>query len=138
YDERFDEYLFCSVLGKAEGMYGLSVYIGFNGLLSLHTSLTKNLSIEQLFQLHSNLLLQFESKSNKKTENHLSPSSLLVNEGVIAQFTSYKPGYFPWKIDDREAAMFRLAIEMTLYIYEKSQEGYPIPKYIEKGELLLL
>src|SRR5699024_5105965 len=41
YDEQFDEYLFCSVLGNDNGLYGLSVYVGFNGLLSLHTSLTK-------------------------------------------------------------------------------------------------
>lgn len=138
YDERFDEFIFCSVLGKDEEMYGLSVYIGFNGLLSLHTSLTKNLSIEQLFQLHANLLLQFEKKNKKRKQHYSSPASFFANDEVSAQFTSYKPGYFPWKIDKKEAAMFILAIEMTLYIYEKAKAGYPIPNYIEKDELLLL
>lgn len=137
YDDRFDEYLFCSVLGNDEGLYGLSVYIGFNGLLSLHTSLTKNLSIEQLFQLHANLLLQFERKS-KNQKHATSPVSFFSNDQVTAQFTSYKPGYFPWKIDEKEAAMFQLAIEMTLYIFEKAKKGYAIPNYIEKDELLLL
>lgn len=137
YDERFDEYLFCSVLGKENDLYGLSVYIGFNGLLSLHTSLTKRLSIEQLFHLHSNLLLQFENKPNEKQHMQTNSSTFITND-VKAHFTSYKPGYYPWKMNERERAMFSLAIEHTLKLYEDVESGFTIPNYIETDQILLI
>lgn len=135
YDERFDEYLFCTVLGHDNGLYGLSVYKGFNGLLSLHTSLKKRLSMEQLFHIHDNILLQFES--NEASEKLVAPS-FFINDSVNAQFTSYKPGYFPWKINDEEVAMFTLAVEQTLQLFEWKEKGFHIPNYIEEEELLLL
>lgn len=138
YDDRFDEYLFCSVLGNDEGMYGLSVYIGFNGLLSLHTSLTKKLSIEQLFQLHENLLLSFETKDYKQEKDTIVSPVFFSNEKVAAQFTSYKPGYFPWKIDEKEASMFSFALEQTIHLYKMMEKHFTIPNYIEEDRLLLL
>lgn len=137
YDARFDEYLFCSVLGKENGLYGLSVYVGFNGLLSLHTSLTKKLSIEQLFHLHANLLLRFEKHSDNHKGQKLA-AAIFTNEEVNAQFTSYQPGYYPWKINEKEAAMISLALKHTLHIFDKIQSGFSIPNYIEEDQILLV
>src|SRR5699024_4123423 len=92
YDGRFDQYLFCSVLGKENGLFGLSVYIGFNGLLSLHTSLTKKLSIEQLFHLHANLLLRFEKETPSSFQSSKGAPDL-VDENIRVHYTSYEPGY---------------------------------------------
>lgn len=139
YDESYDEYLFCSILGNNSDLYGLSVYIGFNGLLSLHTSLTKNLSIEQLFQIHSNLLLRFEQNNkNEALIERANKQPLVINDNIVAQFTSYRPGYFPWEIDEKEASMFILAIEETLRILEKIKSGLLLPNYIKEDCLLLL
>lgn len=134
YDSHFDEYLFCTILGKESDLLGLSVYIGFNGLLSLHTSLTKNLNIDQLFQLHDNLLLQF----NPKDESPPASTPFYENDEVYAQLTSYKPGYFPWKLNEKEALLLTLAIEQTLYLFERIKQGYKIPNYIEEDQFLIL
>lgn len=138
YNKDFDEYLFCTVLGQKNDFIGLSVYRGFTGLVSLHSSLTKSLSIEQLFQLHKNLLLQFQKMPELPAKEFNSASSYLDEVGVYAQFTSYKPGYYPWKLSGKEVSLFSFALRRTLELFEKVKLGYDIPHYINEDRILLL
>ncbi len=134
YDADFDEYLFCTILGKENDLLGFSVYVGFNGLLALHTSLTKPMKMEQLFPLQDNLLLQFHPNE----EGDLTSPSVYRNQEVYAQLTSYKPGYFPWKLNDKERCLLSTALEQTLSLFKEVEAGYRMPNYIEDGLFLFV
>lgn len=139
YDEQINEYIFCSILGDHHDLYGLSVYVGFNGLLSLHMSLKQNFSIEQLFQIHSNLLVTFE----RQTRNEIIPSDkkqppFTLDNGVVAQFTSYQPGYFPWNVNEQEAIIVTIAIKEVLRLLKRIQSGFSLPNFLEDDSLLLI
>lgn len=139
YDQRVDEYIFCSVLGDNHDLYGLSVYTGFNGLLSLHMSLTQNFDIDQLFQIHSSLLLRFERQTRKQIVSSNSTQSFLqMKNGLISQYTSYQPGYFPWHINEKEAATVILALKEILRLLKRIQSGFIIPNYLTDDTLLLI
>src|SRR5690625_836002 len=61
YDEANDEHYFCSILGKAEEIFGLSVYIGFDGLLSLLDSFEGAKTPEEIMKHQRSLLISFEN-----------------------------------------------------------------------------
>lgn len=139
YDDRIDDYIFCSVLGDHHDLYGLSVYKGFNGLMSLHMSLTHNFRIEQLFQIHSSILVRFERQNRNEIiqQEKLQPPYKMQN-GLIAQFTSYEPGYFPWQIDEKEAAIISLAIRKILDLLGRVKNGFLLPNYVTDDSILLI
>lgn len=138
YAERFDEYIFCSVLGDHHDLYGLSVYVGFDGLLALHMSLTKKLTIDQLFQIHSNILLRFEKKKRHDAHSHNQRhASYEMDNEILAQYTSYKSGRFPWHIDEKEAELMKLALKEMLHLHKRVASGFQLPNYVKDESVLL-
>jgi len=112
---------YCCVMGNAGELFGLGVYLGSMGLLAYEmvaTGVLKPGDIEVLGYQRC-LMVDFEDR------NALRPYDLdLIKRSGLKfrgrkswpRFTSYRPGYVPWKLTDEEARFLTIAIQQALFV----------------------
>ena len=52
-------------------------------------------------------------------------------------FMSYKPGYYPWMIEDEEARMMTLAFQGTMSVLQDIKNESKIPSFYDDGQLYI-
>lgn len=134
------EKMFCCIMGALQEEFGMAVYIGDEG----HQILMKILrdEIDDEFEIVENqrsILLSFENRE----ELHHKDYQLIKANGMSfrgkkqwPQFRSFKPGYYPWMIDQEEARLLKIAIEQAIEVVKAAENGLPIPDMLEEGEVL--
>lgn len=119
------ENMYCSVLGGADIEYGLSIFIGQEGYHYL-----MNLFNEQIKDKHDFLRLRgislYFTDRNELEEFDV---DLLKQYGRTyrgkkqwIQFRSFKPGYFPWLLDEEEARLLSVVLRQLIPIVTSAYE----------------
>ncbi len=112
---------YCCVMGNAGELFGLGVYLGTMGLLSYEmvaTGVLKPGDIEVLSYQRC-LMVDFEDRSALKPYDlELIKRSGLKFRGRKnwPRFTSYRPGYVPWKPTAEQARFLTIAIQQALSV----------------------
>src|SRR5699024_7013430 len=124
------EWIYCSVLGGGGEVFGLAVYIGDEGYTALMGSLSDMPPNFDFIVSQRSLLLSFEDREDlEKDDYRLVKSYDIPFRGRKSwpSFTSYKPGFYPWLMDDEEARLMLLGIERTMEVYQELTEGLEMP-----------
>lgn len=141
YIEERDEYIFCSVLGSNEEMYGFTVYEGFHGFLALFASLLKDISIETIMQYQTSILLHFAPYSEKEKQSfpyvELMPTAL-KNHRIWPYVTSYQAGFYPWRVNQEELSLLTLALTQTIKILNNTSSFAKLPSFKSDNKMLCL
>jgi hypothetical protein len=112
---------YCCVMGNAGELFGLGVYLGSMGLLAYEMVATGALQpgdIEVLSYQRC-LMVDFEDRSALRSYDlDLIKRSGLKFRGRKSwpRFTSYRPGYVPWKLTADEARFLIIAIRQALSV----------------------
>lgn len=124
--------LFCSIIGASGKAFGLVVYPGYCGRLSLE-------SLKKPYTFTHDYLLSITSLNvNYCHENELDEKDITLiqnNELTFSdkndwiQFRSYDIGYFPWIPDTFGMTILQIAMEQTIEIIKKIQRGWVLPTF---------
>src|SRR5699024_1881725 len=141
FDEKSQIPIICSVLGNGENTYGLAIYIGREGLMSLvNTYLIEN-EWEQMniLQTQHSILLTLEDRENLTKEEY---AFLKKHKGSFRgkkawpSYTSYRPGFYPWQSSDEEIGYFVQALERVLQLTKDVKAGLFLPSFPEEEKIL--
>ncbi|WP_404454490.1 plasmid pRiA4b ORF-3 family protein [Virgibacillus necropolis] len=138
-DSNSGESYYCSVIGAGGNTFGLAVYVGQEGLLTLHdlwSGVKSNFDL--LLEQHS-LLLTFEDREDLQKEDYqFVKDNNVTFRGRKAWpvFISYQPGYTPWFIDDNEVIAFREVLEQAIEVCREVQAGMALPDLLKEDKLL--
>lgn len=134
------EHIYCSVLGGGDEMFGLAVYIGNDGYRSLMAAMTEDNSNFEFVLNQRSLLMSFEDREDLEKEEYALIKSYDVpfrGRKSWPSFMSYKPGYYPWLMDDEEARLMLLGIERSFEVYEEIMGGLELPDMLFDEEVLV-
>lgn len=136
-----DKILYCSILGNAQELYGLAVYIDFDGLFTLVNIFSgEEHDSFDILQGQRSLLLSFEDRNDlEKEEYSLIKTYDIPFRGKKAwpSFRSFKPGFYPWFMDNEEAYLLLVALEETLKIVEEVKDGMQLPHLVADDGILI-
>jgi Domain of unknown function (DUF6930) len=134
---------YCCVMGNAGQLFGLAVYLGSQGLLSYEMAATGVLEpddIELLSYLRC-LMVDFEDRSALRAYDlELIKSSGLKFRGRKSwpRFSSYMPGYVPWKLTTEEARFLTIAIRQALAVALRFKEDKALLDSPDPGEVFFV
>lgn len=134
------EYLFCSVLGQAEEMYGLAVYVGADGFFTLIDSLSGMKSGSEIVKHQRSLLVSFEDRTDLEQEEYDIIKSYDVSfrgKKAWPSFVSFKPGFYPWMLDEEEVRQMYIALNESIKMFEQIKDGLHLP-HIATDEKILV
>lgn len=140
FDPESENYLFCSVIGRAGDMFGLTVYFGMEGLFSLIDILTNARTEFDILQRQHSLLVSFENRNDIDAEEYnliKKYDTTFRGEKAWPSFISFVPGYFPWTMNNEEARVMLLALKETIAIYKEIEKGLELPDLLEDEELIV-
>jgi len=140
YDPVSSQYLFCSVIGNMGEIHGLAVYVGMDGFFALIDTLTSGRDEFDILQRQHGLLISFEDRLDlTKEEYKLIKSYDISFRGKKAwpSFVSYKPGYYPWQMNNEEARLMILALEEAMNVCEEMKTGLQLPDILKDEQLLI-
>src|SRR5699024_447396 len=141
FDEKSKIPIICSVLGNEENTFGLAIYIGREGLMSLvNTYLIENEFEEMnILQTQHSVLLTLEDREDLSREEY---AFLKKHKGSFRgkkawpSYTSYRPGFYPWHCSNQEIGYIVQALERVLQLTEDVQAGLFIPSFPEEEKIL--
>lgn len=125
-----NEYLFCSVMGAAGESFGLAVYVGKEGYQALMNTLEREEATFRLVTSQRSITVDFENRENLEKEDYNLIKTFDVpfrGKGAWPSFRSYKPGYYPWTIDEEEARILLVALGQAMEMYKELRTGLKIP-----------
>jgi uncharacterized protein DUF6930 len=134
---------YCCVMGNAGELFGLGVYLGSMGLLSYEMVATGVLQPGDLevFSYQSCLMVDFEDRRALRTYD----LELIKNSGLKfrgrnswPRFTSYRPGYVPWKLTVEEARFLTIAIQQALAVALRFKEDRALLNSPDPGEMFFV
>lgn len=110
------EYAYCSVLGKLGEEFGVAIYIGNAGLISLQSTVNGMIDFEDLLAQQRSILVSFSDRDELETPDY----DIIKNLGLSFRgqkqwpmFRSFKPGYYPWFIDEEEVKMASVVLKQV-------------------------
>lgn len=118
-DPETKEYVYCSIMGARSMEYGLSAFIGMEGVEYLR-GLQTELDIDGKYYLKQrSLQVSFSNRDELSKED----VQLLKEHGKSyrgknqwPQFRSFYPGFYPWILDEDEVRLFSLVIEQAIEV----------------------
>ena len=125
-----EEPIFCSIMGRGGTYYGISAYIGFEGLADfdmIARSEETGLPVDYIMSDQSNLSCYFGSRDELQVEQRKLIKNLELKfrgQGNWLYYESYKKGYTPY-LPDEEEVLLLIDIHKNLYMALKA--------YIEEG-----
>lgn len=141
FDQATDTPIICSVLGNSENTFGLAIYIGREGLMSLvNTYLIENdFEKMNILQTQRSLLLSLEDREDLAKEEY---KFLKKHEASFRgkkswpTYTSYRPGYYPWHCNEKEKDIFIQALEIIIQLTKDVKKGLYLPSFPEEEKIL--
>jgi len=109
---------YCCILGAAGEVFGISVYLGHEGLEGYWKAVNHPELIydEGAIHLKKCLLLTFEDRADlEEPDLQVIKDLELKFKGSRAwpEFRSYRPGYYPWYLTSKEVRFLTLCLEQT-------------------------
>ncbi|KEF38478.1 Plasmid pRiA4b ORF-3-like protein [Schinkia azotoformans MEV2011] len=118
-DPETKEYVYCSIMGAGGMEYGLSAFIGVEGIEYLRGLLTANIIDEKYYLKQRSLLISFSNRDELSKED----LQLLKEHGKSyrgknqwPQFRSFRPGFYPWFLDEEEVRLLSLVIKQVMEV----------------------
>src|SRR5258706_15353107 len=112
---------YCCVMGNAGELFGLGVYVGSAGLLGYEMVMSGAFepgSLDVLAQMRC-LMVEFEDRSALRPFDR----EVIKKSGVKFRgqkswplFTSYLPGYLPWRLTAKEARFLTTALRQAIEV----------------------
>ena len=135
------EMMYCSILGSADEMYGLAVYEGYEGYYML-LNIVNGIAPTQfdIQQYQNSLLLSFEDREDLEKEEYDLVKAYDVSfrgRKSWPSFRSFKPGYYPWFMDNRDAQKMLFALHEALFVVEEMKKGLYLPDIVNDEELFI-
>ncbi|MGP4105677.1 plasmid pRiA4b ORF-3 family protein [Virgibacillus sp. L01] len=133
------ERLFCSVLGGAGEMFGLAVYPGEQGYSTLMDTLESDISDMDFILKQRSLLVSFEDRLDLEKEDYDLVKAYNVSfrgKKSWPEFRSFKPGYYPWFMDEDEGWIMLEALEQAVELCEEVRDGLELPDFYSEGKVL--
>lgn len=132
-DPESGERLYCSIMGSLGDFLALGVYPGASGYQSfrkLYDVDPDTQAVDALY-LQDCLIVSFDDDDILDPEDRTFLESMGGDYRVgnaYPCFRSYKPGYFPWVLDEAEVRMLRLALEQArIFAEEIRDSGAVVP-----------
>ncbi|MFD2618744.1 plasmid pRiA4b ORF-3 family protein [Terrilactibacillus laevilacticus] len=125
--------VFCFVIGGINSEYGLSVFIGDEGLTTMTKIVSSGYTEEKIFEQRS-LLLTFSDRSDLSNEDYkLIKKEQLTYRGKKQwpQFRSFEPGKYPWYLSDKEVEWFICILDQAIHVVQKVIAGFSLPLFGE-------
>lgn len=119
-DPESKEIGYCCVMGAGGEVFGLALYRGRKGLDLYQKILNRTIDPEKLLVLQDALLAEFCDRADLEKEDRALLKSIdfkpLDSKDAPAYpiFRSYKPGYAPWFISEREAKWLTFAFQCAV------------------------
>src|SRR5699024_2325852 len=141
FDEKSNMPIICSVLGNSENTFGLAIYIGREGLMSLvNTYLIEN-EFEQMniLQTQRSVLLTLEDREDLTKEEYAfltKNKASFRGEKAWPTYTTYRPGFYPWHCSEQEIGYFVQALERVLQLTKDVKAGLFMPSFPEEEKIL--
>jgi len=115
---------YCCVMGAGGEIFGLAVYLGSKGLdvyLKELSRKTRPDDIELLFaQRCLTAFFCYRYELNSRDLRVIRSLSLRFRgANAWPQFRSYRPGYFPWHLDEGEASYLAIVLEQALNVADR-------------------
>lgn len=140
-----EDWFYCSVLGFSDIQYGLSVFIGNDGLKSLREIFGEPIEYNEyhefeLLTIQRSLHLSFGSRKDLENKDLAIIQSLgleIHGKHGWPLLRSLKPGYHPWFLNDDEVTLFIQILEGLIPILQKIENKY-IPEFSETGQMFAL
>ena len=134
---------YCCVMGNAGQLFGLAVYLGSEGLLAYEMVATGVLEPGDLEVLSYQrcLMVDFEDRrALRPYDLDLIKTSGLKFRGRKSwpRFTSYRPGYVPWKLTVEEARFLTIAIQQALSVALRFKEDEALLDSPDPGEIFFV
>jgi len=121
------EYAYCCVMGNMDEYYGITAYLGAEGLSGAFKLINDEISPDDpdsMFMLNCLMLSledrQFLTEEDRNVIKQLGLRFRGKNEWPL--FRSHKPGYFPWYISSDECRFFTVIINQCIYVAMKCKE----------------
>lgn len=133
-------FLFCKVVGEYGDAFGVEIYFSWEGFFALLESLSGDELILDGTQHERVLLMTYENRTDlEKVEYNLIKAHSTTFRGKKSWpvFISYRPGFFPWEMDEEEAECIRLVMREVLRVAEERAYGKEIPHIVEDEKILL-
>jgi len=135
-----EERIYCSVLGGGGEVFGLAVYIGEAGYASIMDALIGEETDFEFVVNQRSLLLSYEDREDLEKEDYKLIKSYDVpfrGRKSWPSFRSYKPGFYPWFMDDEEARLMLLGIEQAIAVHQEIADGLHLPDMLIDEEVLV-
>jgi hypothetical protein len=133
------EKMFCCIMGAAEEEFGMAVYIGYEGYQTLMTIFEGHFNEFELVTMQRSILMSFVNRDELESMDY----QFIKTHGMSfrgkkqwPQFRSFKPGLYPWLIDEEEARMLQIAIDQVVAVVGKAEEGLDVPCLPEDHKIL--
>ncbi len=133
--------MYCTILGSAKEMFGLAVYVDYDGFFLLSNILKGEApSRFDILQYQNSMLLSFEDRNDlEKEEYHLIREYDIPFRGKKSwpSFRRFRPGYSPWFMDNQDAQLMIFALSETLYVANELKKGLILPNIQEDNQILI-
>lgn len=117
---------YCCIMGNAGQVFGISIYLGDDGLKSYMDTLYSNLPLEDLGYIQNCITIYFEDRESLNREDLKIIKDLGLKFRGRKQwpkFRNYKPNYFPANISKSEIKYMTYAIEQIIDVALRSREN---------------
>ncbi|SHG47515.1 plasmid pRiA4b ORF-3 family protein [Ornithinibacillus halophilus] len=138
--------ILCSVMGSMGDVYdtyGIKMYVGATGIQTALDTMNETGDESDLYFNERSIVLSFENRDDlEKQEYQLIKSNDISFRGKKAwpAFTSYKPGYWPWSLDEEEIRLAYFALDQAIEVYKNvenvfnPQEGKVLARIPQKTD----
>ncbi|OPZ92152.1 MAG: hypothetical protein BWY74_01726 [Firmicutes bacterium ADurb.Bin419] len=116
---------YCCVKGNAGQVYGISIYIGEDGLKSYMDTLYPNVPFEDLGYIQNCITLYFEDRENLNRDDlNIIKQLGLKFRGKMQwpQFRNYKPNYIPSQLSRSEVIYMAYALDQVINVALRCRE----------------
>ena len=116
---------YCCVMGNAGQVYGISIYVGEDGLKSYMDTLYPNIPFEDLGYIQNCITLYFEDRENLNRDdlNIIKQLGLKYRgKKQWPQFRNYKPNYFPAQLSRSEVIYMAYALDQVINVALRCRE----------------
>lgn len=131
---------YCCVMGNAEQVFGISIYIGEEGLKSYIDTVYPNIPLEDLGYIQNCTTLYFEDreKLNRDDLNIIKQLGLKYRgKKQWPQFRNYKPNYFPAQLSKSEVIYMTYALDQVINVALRCREDEALLNPEDEDQVLV-
>ncbi|MCP1143688.1 plasmid pRiA4b ORF-3 family protein [Lysinibacillus endophyticus] len=125
-DPETEEFIYCSILGKSGIEYGLAAFIGDEGHTFLQGLSKKENANPHFYMKQRSLHLSFSNRDELETEDYKLLKAFgrsYFGKKQWPQMRSFKPGYYPWFLNEEEVRLFSIVLDQTVKVCEMAKKN---------------